>query len=251
MSIVIKRIKTGIKGLDESVGGGIPENNLVLLSGQAGTGKTILGLQFLVKGITDYKERGLFINFEERREDLEKQAETFGWDLTALENKGMLKILDFRITKHIDVKEILDKLVEEVESFKPKRMLLDSISTFGVWAEIRSSLEFLESIGFQDLKEAQYIPNSEAITRGAIAETLGRIKDTGVTALIISEMAENTGYLSRDTVSEFLADGVILLKQMTIGESRNRTIEVRKMRQTEIFGGIRSYSITKKGINLE
>jgi circadian clock protein KaiC len=87
------RVKTGIVGLDELMDGGIPKNNVVLLSGLTGSGKTIFALQYLVKGAELYNEKGLFVTFEQSREDVISQASQLGWDLVDMENKNMFKIL--------------------------------------------------------------------------------------------------------------------------------------------------------------
>lgn len=77
------------------------------------------------------------------------------------------------------------------------------------------------------------------------------IKNLKLTSLIVSELPEETAFLSRDTMSEFLSDGVILLKHVSMGEDLNRTLEVRKMRRTSIKGGPRTYEILPNGITLE
>ena len=79
----IKRLKTGVEGLDELIGGGIPEGSIVLVSGTPGTGKTILGMQFLCEG-AKRGEMGILVSFEQEREDLVRQASMFGWDLDAM-----------------------------------------------------------------------------------------------------------------------------------------------------------------------
>ncbi|MFH1470600.1 MAG: ATPase domain-containing protein, partial [Candidatus Micrarchaeota archaeon] len=204
-------VKTGVDGLDDMLGGGIPKGNVVLLSGQAGTGKTIFSLQYLYNGSSNFKEKGLYITFEETREDILEQAKHFGWDFEELEKAGMIKILTFSITKHQDLVTINKIIRDTVNEHKPKRLVFDSISAFTVWAEIRSGLELLESMGFSHPQEAGYMPSGEGVTRAAIAETMRNIKEMDLTALIVSELPEKTDFLSRDTISEFLADGVITL----------------------------------------
>ncbi|MCK5477168.1 MAG: hypothetical protein KAI55_04570 [Candidatus Aenigmarchaeota archaeon] len=245
----MERIKTGIKGLDSLLDGGIPKNNLVLLSGQTGAGKTIFGLQYLVKGAVKYKEKGVFISFEQSREDVILQTKEFGWDVEELEKKKMLKILIFKPTK-IRLSSIMAQFEKTIDEFKPNRLVFDSISTYGVYAETISFFETIMDLGLKK-ENINFSMTPESVKRKMIMEIMSKIKSYGLTALVISELPEVTNYLSRDTISEFMADGVILLKHVPIGESLNRSIEVRKMRYTDMGEGSRSYNITNKGIVIE
>ena len=87
----INRIKTGVDGLDELVEGGFPEGSTILISGSAGTGKTILSLQFLIAG-AENNEPGIYLTVEESRDKIINQAEQFGWDLEKLEKERALVI---------------------------------------------------------------------------------------------------------------------------------------------------------------
>jgi len=223
------RVKTWIPKLDTLMEGGIPKKNIVLVTGQAGTGKTILGLQYLVEG-AKRGEKGVLISLEQRKEEIFYQAKRFGWDLEKLEKKGLLKILTFVISEHKHVEELFKELTEICNKFKPRRLVLDSISAFGVWAEFRIGLEFLQTIGFKEPKDAAYLPSGEAITRGAIVEIMGRLKSFGLTALVISELPETSNYLSRDTVSEFVADGIIVLQYTGVAGESGNALQIRKMR---------------------
>jgi circadian clock protein KaiC len=243
------RVKTGIAGLDELMDGGIPKNNVVLLSGLTGSGKTILALQYLVKGVELYNEKGLFVTFEQSKEDVISQASQLGWDLVDLENKNMFKILALAPSKTQFVNVI--KIIEDsVGSFSPSRLVLDSISTYGLYAETLKQMEIMQMMGI-DSDKFQFITTPEVATRHAIIDMIECIKDLKLTSLVVSELPEETAFLSRDTMSEFLSDGVILLKHVSMGDNLNRSIEVRKMRRTSIRGGPRSYEITGTGIVIE
>ncbi|MBS3065685.1 hypothetical protein J4229_01425 [Candidatus Pacearchaeota archaeon] len=84
-----ERIPTGIKGFDELVQGGFPRNSSVLICGGPGTGKTIFGMEYIINGATKYKEKGLYITFEQRAESLRGQALQFGWNISKLEKKDL------------------------------------------------------------------------------------------------------------------------------------------------------------------
>jgi len=224
---MLERVKTGIYGLDDLIGGGIPKNHVILLSGQAGAGKTLFGLQYIAHGATN-NEKGIFITFEQNKKDILSQTQNFNWNLERLEGEDKVKILDFK-PSDMHIANILLKMEQTILDFKPKRLVLDSLSTLSIYAEIMTSMELLNLMGV-DIKTATFIPSGEAITRRTITEFLGRIKNLNTTALIISELPETSTFLSRDTISEFIADGVILLNYVGIVGESSRTIQVRKMR---------------------
>ncbi|NYZ75803.1 hypothetical protein H0N98_00950 [Candidatus Micrarchaeota archaeon] len=226
-----ERTKTGISGLDELLNGGIPKNAVVLISGGAGSGKTVMGLQFLVNGAMDYGEKGIFVTFEETREDILAQALQFGWDLAKLEHDGKLKIVTFTLSKH-HLSFVNFQLDEMISTFKPNRLVYDSISTIGVYAEILADVETLTSLGLK--KEDMAIElRPDTITRRAVMDIMARLKSYGLTSLVISELPKQSNFLSRDTVSEFAADGIILLHCLERKEKKIRAIEVLKMRRTK------------------
>ncbi len=245
----MSRTKTGIQGLDKVLMGGIPEANLVLVSGGAGTGKSTLCLQFLINGAQVFGEKGLYISTEQSEEELQKHAEKFGWDLKALQSKNLIKILYFDITSGDDFMQKVDVLIKE---FKPKRVTVDSMTTL-TDALIIGGLG--EKGGFSLVQIAETvspIPRTEQIVAKSILyKLIKELKKYGVTSLLTSELSEEIKALSADGVSEFITDGVLVLNVLTVGEQFNRTIQVRKMRYSSIDGGIKSYNITSKGIEFE
>ncbi len=122
----MEKTKFGIQGLDKAFEGGIPTGNLVLISGGAGTGKSTLCLQFLLNGATLFGEKALYISTEQSSEELYKQASSFGWDLVKLEEKNLLKILFFDITRGANFLAEVDVVIKE---FQPKRVIIDSMTT--------------------------------------------------------------------------------------------------------------------------
>lgn len=245
----MKRTKTGIKGLDKLLNGGIPKNHVVLLSGQTGAGKSILGLEYIVKGALNYGEKGIFISFEQSKDDIISQAKEFGWKIKDLEEKDAVRILTFKPSKaHIG--RIVRDMENKVKEFNPSRLVFDSISTYGVYAETLGYFEEIMSLGLKK-EEINLGLTPESVSRKTIMNIMEKIKSFGVTSLVISELPEESNYLSRDTISEFLADGVIILSYLGIGGTDSSTLQIRKMRQTNHEKGFIPFEITSSGIKLK
>jgi KaiC/GvpD/RAD55 family RecA-like ATPase len=204
-AIKLERIATGIRGLDRLLEGGFVKGSSVLVSGPAGTGKTIFCAQFIWEGL----KRGdtcLFITLEERPEDILGDIERFGWDFTKYikEKKLYLTYKDpFQIT------DITSPLLDEIKEKKIQRVAIDSTAVFGMY-----------------YKEPFEI-------RKQLLKLLNGLKDTGVTSLLTSELPEESVTLAKFGVEEFIADGVIILHFLGIGESSYHSLQVRKMRRTK------------------
>ncbi|MFH1448157.1 MAG: ATPase domain-containing protein [Candidatus Micrarchaeota archaeon] len=240
------RVKTGVAGLDELIEGGFPKGSVVLISGSPGTGKTIFGLQFLVEGPKN-NEKSLYISFEENRQSILDQANQFGWDLEKLEKEGNFKILCFNMPKTnvINVNAEMDKIAK---SFKPIRVVIDSLSVLLVYLEVNSRLDLASNIGMK-MDSASTLVSEEAATRASVLNTIGNIRSWGCTSLLTAEMPENAAYLSRDTISSFVCDGV--LKVSWLEALNKRTIAVKKMRSTNNNLEAKPFSITKEGVVVE
>jgi circadian clock protein KaiC len=244
----MERTKTGVKGLDEILNGGIPKNSVVLVSGAAGSGKTIFGLQFLVNGAVEFGERGLFVTFEESKNDISSQAAQFGWDLEKLEKEGKLRIMTFVPSKH-HLSYINSEIDSAIEEFKPQRLVYDSISTIGVYAEVIADVETLMNLGLKKEDITIHLP-PETVTRRAVMDIMGKLKSSGITSLVISELPKQSSYLSRDTISEFIADGIIVLHCLEKKEKKIRAVEVLKMRRTEHLMDLVPMVMTERGIEV-
>lgn len=242
------RVKTGIKGFDELIQGGFPKGNSILYTGSPGTGKTIFGLQYLYNGAQMFKERGLYVSFEQPVKDIENQAKQFGWDLKKFEKSGLLRILS------IPAREIKKDTAQEVirlcEKEKIDRMVIDSLSTLSINAPIYSVTT--------DLAIADVVENSTFFSPPVIGDLVvkrfiyGFIDDLrklpNTTTVLISETSKESAYLSRDTISEFLCDGVIVVNFESMGGEYSRSLLVRKMRQTKNDEDIHPLEVGQKGL---
>jgi len=226
--MAVGRVRTGIEGLDEMLQGGLPENHIALVMGSFGTGKTTFGLQFLMEGLRN-GESCIFISLEEDKESVTSNAASFGWDLQqAIDKKklGLFKLEpgDAKTT----ITRIKSELPKFIKSFGAKRVVLDSVS--------------LLNMMFSDDND-----------RRANLFNLGQLlKSTGATTILTAEVKDDNPRSSRDGLSEYTADGVLLLQAEENKESGEvqLTIRILKMRRTGHSRRVKPYSITDKGITV-
>jgi len=226
MAAVLNRVKTGIVGLDEMLQGGLPENHIVVVMGSFGTGKTTLGLQFIVEGLRQ-AEPCIFISLEEDKDSILKNAVSFGWDLSpALEAKklGLFKLepSDAKTT----ITRIKSELPKFIKSFGAKRVVLDSVS--------------LLNMMFSD----------ENDRRSNLFNLCQLLRSTGATSILTAEVKDDNPRSSRDGLAEYTADGVLLLQsdETEEGGEVQLTVRIMKMRRTTHSRRVKPYSITDKGI---
>ena len=240
----MERVPTGIEGLDEMIEGGFPRGRTVLLSGGCGTGKSIFGLQFLYRGAVDYNEPGVYVTVDERPELTRQDMLRFGWDIAALEEQGKLIMLDLTGTKigvqtgekyalssALDIDRLVLKIMQTAGEIGARRLVIDS----------------LPALGFHLKNEAE--------VRNMILKLTYMIRKSDLTALLISEVPEQTPgsgpmTFSKYGVEEYVADSVILLHYLGMGTDTNRTLYVRKMRGTKHIEDIVPLHITETGIKL-
>src|SRR5664280_184145 len=210
--IQLRKTPTGIKGFDEITGGGLPTGRPTLVCGPAGAGKSLLALQFLVNGATRYGEPGVFLTFEETRDDLVANTSSLGLDLAGLERDGKLLI---------DVVTLQSETIVETGDFN-----LEALMARVAWA--------VEKIGAKrvaiDSVEALFVAFADrpALIRSELQRLFRWLKDNGLTAVVTGERGVNT--LTRHGMEEYLADCVVLLDQRVVQEVTTRRLRVLKYR---------------------
>lgn len=205
------KVPSGIEGLDKITHGGFPQGRPVLVSGGPGCGKTLLGMQFLIEGISAYNEPGVLMSFEETPADLAKNVSSMGIDLDKLQKEGMLKIDYVKIdsseieeTGEYDLEGLFVRLNYAIDIIGAKRVVLDTIEAlFG---------------GLNDL----------GILRSELRRLFQWLKTKGVTALITAEKGKDT--FTRQGLEEYISDCVILLDFRVINELATRRLRVVKYR---------------------
>lgn len=248
----MNRVPTGIDGFDSLVQGGFPENSSQLICGAPGTGKSIFGLQFLYNGAVKYNDNGLYVSIEEDPQKLREQASQFGWGFADLEADGKIKFLRIPIdVAGVDIVSLVDK---ESKKIGATRIVVDSLSIIGINAPrfmlpiLRTRMEDKNKISASRI-EASFFSSREVDQ--FIYVLLSKINALGPTVMYIADAPpKDEKYLSRDTVSEFVCDGVVQLKMLEMGNTINRTLEIKKMRNTSITAGINTLAFMDSGIEI-
>jgi circadian clock protein KaiC len=207
----LPKAPTGISGLDEVTGGGLPRGRSTLVCGPAGCGKTLLAMEFLVRGISRFDEPGVFVAFEESAEDLVANFTSLGFDLAQAEADGQLVIDHINVVRgeieesgDWDLDGLFLRLGAAINSIGAKRIVIDTIETlFGAFS-------------------------NTAILRTELHRLFGWLKDRGVTAVITGERGD--GVLSRHGIEEYVSDCVIVLDHRVNEQTSTRRLRILKYR---------------------
>jgi circadian clock protein KaiC len=218
------RCKTGIGKLDELLADGIPRGSSLLIAGVAGTGKTVMSLEFIYRGALA-GEKGVLFSFEETTERLLAAAKGMGWDLTREIKRGMIDLV-FIPQPDIEVEGHLLMMSERVAALGAKRVAVDSISVF-----------------LHKIKDPQ-------IAREKVFQLATIVQNRGAVGFFATDIAYGSDRISRFGVEETVVDGVILLSSTEEGFERQRYIEVYKLRNTAHLKGRHSMAIGPGGIQV-
>jgi circadian clock protein KaiC len=220
------RVTTGVPGLDEMLGGGFPSGHVVLVTGLPGTGKTCLGLQFLLAGVAK-GDKAVFLSLEEDVPQLVETARQFGWPADAAVKAGTLKIvrLDPKETRQ-SLHRIQGELGKELAATGATRIVVDSVSLLNM------------------------LSDDEPSRRATLFALAGACRDAGATTLLTAEADPQHPEVTRDGLSEYVSDGVLLLGYRTgaDGHRVGLSLRVLKMRRTSHARSVQPYAITPTGI---
>jgi circadian clock protein KaiC len=222
---------TGIPGMDEITGGGLPKGRPTLIAGGAGCGKTLFAMEFLVNGATHYDEPGIFIAFEENPEELTQNVASLGFDLKVLIKQKKLIIdyikverSEFEEAGEYDLDGLFIRIGHAIDSIGAKRVVLDTV-------------EVLFSA----------LPN-QAILRSELQRLFRWLKDRGVSAVITAERGDGT--MTRFGLEEYVADCVIQLDHRVTEQMSTRRLRIVKYRGTLHGTNEYPFLITKQGISV-
>src|ERR1700730_4508207 len=209
----LPKAPTGIQGLDEITNGGFPRGRPTLVCGSAGAGKTLLAMEFLVHGATQFNEPGVFMAFEETAAELTQNVRSIGFDLDELAEEKKLAIDFVRVersendeTGDYDLEGLFIRLGSAIDSIGAKRVVLDTIENL-----------------FSGLQ-------NEGILRAELRRLFRWLNEKGVTAVITAERGE--GALTRHGLEEYVSDCVILLDHRVAEQVSVRRLRIVKYRGT-------------------
>ncbi len=211
---LIERLTTGIPGLDHVTNGGLPRGRVTLVSGTAGSAKTVFACQFLVEGIRQHGQGGVFVTFEETPADIRSNMLGFGWDIAGWEAAGLWAFVDASpqpgeesvIIGNYDLGALLARIEHAVHKVNAQRASMDSLGA--VFTRLTGG----------------------ATVRNELLRIAAALKRLDVTAVVTAERTEEYGDVARYGVEEFVADNVIILRNVLEDEKRRRTVEILKFR---------------------
>lgn len=228
---MLPKTLTGIDGLDEITEGGLPKGRPTLICGGPGCGKTLMAVEFLVRGITEHKEPGVFMSFQETADELTTNAASLGFDLAALQADKKLRLdhvyinqAEIQETGKYDLEGLFTRLGHAIDSIGAKRVVLDTIETL-----------------FGSL-------SNESVLRSEIQRLFRWLKDKGVTTIVTAERGE--GFLTRQGLEEHVSDCVILLDNRVANQITTRRLRIVKYRGTTHGTNEYPYIITASGISV-
>jgi circadian clock protein KaiC len=227
----LPKAPTGIEGLDEITEGGLPLGRPTLVCGGAGCGKTLLAIEFLVRGSLDFGEPGVLMSFEETANELAANVASLGFDLPAMQAAGQLRVdyvhldrAELQQTGEYDLNGLFVRLGHAIDAIGAKRVVLDTV-------------ESLFS-GF----------SNEGQLRSEIHRLFRWLKDRGVTTIITAESGKHT--LTRQGLEEYVSDCVILLDNRVIDQITTRRLRIVKYRGSTHGTNEYPYIISEDGLSV-
>ncbi|MEE4380170.1 MAG: circadian clock protein KaiC [Candidatus Competibacteraceae bacterium] len=210
----VKKLATYIEGFDQVGDGGLPQGRCTLVTGTAGSAKTVFAIHFLAAGIMQNNETGVFVTFEETPADIRQNMASMGWDIAAWEREGKWMFVDAAPDPSEEIIEagsydlgaLLARIESAVSRIKAKRLALDSLG--GIF----------------------YRFTNEMVLRRELLRIARALKDMALTTVLTAERDSEIGEISRYGVEEFVADNVIILRNSREEENRRRTLEILKFR---------------------
>jgi circadian clock protein KaiC len=227
----LPKAATGIQGLDEITGGGLPRARTTLVCGGAGCGKTLLAMEFLLRGATEFGEPGVFVSFEETADELAENLRSLGFDLESLAEQKKL-LIDFvhlerseiQETGEYDLEGLFIRLGHAIDSIGARRVVLDTLETL-----------------FAGL-------SNKGILRAELRRLFRWLKEKNVTAIVTGERGDGT--LTRHGLEEYVSDCVIVLDHRVREQLSTRRLHIVKYRGTMHGTNEYPFLIDESGISV-
>jgi circadian clock protein KaiC len=222
--LIEDRVSTGVDAFDTLIDGGFPRGSLVLVAGEAGSGKTIFSAQYLYHGASNFAEPGIYVSFAENRETFLGNMKKLNMDFQRLEQESKFKFLDYATITEKAVTETLTNVLSEIDRLKARRLVIDP---------------------FTALAQAFKGPIDARI---AVHTILGKmLRQAGCTTLLIAEKTSGVGQIGLG-IEQFVADGFVLLTLSSERGHLERRLQVIKMRGTKVRKEGVTYDIKENGI---
>ncbi len=222
---MVERVKSGVEGLDGLVEGGFLRGDVVLLAGNTGSGKTIFSVEFICRGATKYKEKGIFATFEEDASTLKRNMLGLGYDLEKLEREGKIKVLDLEAIKGSGMSANIDFILNSLRQMDAKRLVIDSLTAFLSACQEKFEYRMLMHLFYKILKKL------------------------GCTTIMTCSVPAGLNTLGLG-IEEFIADSVISLESMVLNGQLKTRFLIRKMRGTNHSRKYHEVVIDKTGLKI-
>ncbi len=231
----VEKLETGIAGFDEISNGGIPTGRTTLICGTAGSAKTVFAAQFLAEGIKKFDENAVLVTFEEPPSELNRNLQSFGWNVEEWVEQGKWAYVDASpdadeesiVCGECDFGALIARIEHAIRKVGAKRVVLDSLGT------------------------VFYLFADPSLVRRELFRVAAALRRMGVTGLLTAERTVEYGEIARFGIEEFVADNVIILRNVLEEERRRRTIEILKFRGTEHQKGEFPFTMSaEKGITV-
>jgi KaiC/GvpD/RAD55 family RecA-like ATPase len=237
----VPRVPTGVKGLDEMLGGGLPQGRCVLVCGGPGSGKTIFGIQYLYTGVTRYGETGLYITLDESPTHLKQNLAGFNWNIERLEKDGKLMIVDASPIRGIPGEIKIGEFSIGKRDF----------TVYSLWAIIKAKAQEIDAkrVVVDPISTLIFQFPSVSERQKALLDLFKTISDIRVTSLVMTELRA-TSITRRIRAEEFLSDGVIVFHNFANNGRIISAVQIEKMRGIRHDKQLRPYEINENGIEV-
>jgi len=222
---MIERIKTGVEGLDDLIGGGAIKGEVLLLAGSTGSGKTIFSTQFIYNGATQYGEKGVYATFEEDETSLKRNMAKLGMDLEKLEQEGKIKVVGLQAMKEEGLNANLEYVLKIVRELKAERLVIDSLTAFLIGTGEKFEYRTLMHLFYKILKKMS------------------------CTTIMTCSIPAGSNTLGLG-VEEFIADSVIVLENIMVDTELKTRFLIRKMRGTSHSRKYHDVIINEDGLKI-
>lgn len=219
---VLGRVRTGVEGFDDLINGGIPSGNIVLVSGSAGTGKSIFSFEFIYNGAKDHGEPGVFVTLEEFPERIIAGMKNLGF--TDVEELIAEKKMNILKTDVYDIAQLVITIENIIDQYKAKRVVIDSVAPLSTFSE------------------------KPFVVRKTLFEISNMLKRQNVTAILTCGTSTISEGHYGVTIEEYAVDGIITLFRKLVGAHFIRALSVTKMRGTAHTDHVHPISIEEGGL---